>query len=118
MSSNRRDFLKLLGTAGVVSLAGPAPSMWSCALGAEAAKSDRVLVLIQMAGGNDGLNTVIPYGHDAYLKARPALAIGKGAALKLNDTLGLHPAMGGFRDLWEANRLAIMQGVGYPKPDR
>ncbi len=118
MSTNRRDFLKLLGTAGVVSLAGPAPSLWSSALGAEAAKSDRVLVLIQMAGGNDGLNTVIPYSHDAYLKTRPSLAIGKGAALKLNDTLGLHPAMTGFRDLWEANRLAIVQGVGYPKPDR
>lgn len=118
MSTNRRDFLKLLGTAGVVSLAGPAPSLWSSALGAEAAKSERVLVQIQMAGGNDGLNTVIPFGDDAYLKARPALAIGKGAALKLNDTLGLHPAMSGFRDLWEASRLAIVQGVGYPKPDR
>lgn len=118
MSSTRRDFLKLLGTAGVVSLAGPAPSLWSHALGAEATKADRVLVLIQLAGGNDGLNTVIPYQDDAYRKARPALAIGPGAVLKLNDTLGLHPAMTGFRDLWDANRLAVVQGVGYPQPDR
>lgn len=120
MSSNRRDFLKLLGTAGVVSLTGPAPGLWARALGAETAgtKGERVLVLIQMAGGNDGLNTVVPYTDDAYNKARPALAIGKGAVLKLNETLGLHPAMTGFRDLWEANRLAIVQGVGYPKPDR
>ncbi len=118
MSANRRDFLKLLGTAGVVSLGGPAPSMWSSALGADAVKSDRVLVLVQMAGGNDGLNTVVPFADESYQKARPALAIGKGSALKLNDSFGLHPALTGLRDLWEANRLAIVQGVGYPKPDR
>ncbi|HET6425526.1 MAG TPA: DUF1501 domain-containing protein [Planctomycetaceae bacterium] len=119
MSTNRREFLKLLGTAGVVSLAGPVPALWSQAIGAETkAPGERVLVLIQLAGGNDGLNTVVPINDDSYYKARPGIAIGKGAALKLNDAVGLHPSMTGFRDLWDTNRLAIVQGVGYPKPDR
>ena len=119
MSNSRRDFLKLLGTAGVVSLAGPAPALWSQALAADSQPhGDRVLVLVQMAGGNDGLNTVVPTNSDVYYKARPGIAIGKNVALKLNDGFGLHPSMTGFRDLWESQRLAIVQGVGYPKPDR
>lgn len=119
MPANRREFLRLLGTAGVVSLAGPAPSMWSRAFAAESApQRERILVLVQMAGGNDGLNTVVPINNDTYYKARPGIAIGKNSALKLNDNFGLHPAMTGFRDLWESQRLAIVQGVGYPKPDR
>lgn len=119
MPATRREFVKLLGTAGLVSLAGPAPRMWSTvAAAASAASAGRILVLVQMAGGNDGLNTVVPISNDAYYRARPALAIGQGSALKLNDELGLHPAMTGFRDLWDAGRLAIVEGVGYPHPDR
>jgi uncharacterized protein (DUF1501 family) len=73
---------------------------------------------VQLTGGNDGLNTVVPYNHDEYRKARPKLAIPAKDVLKINDTIGLHPAARGFSDLLEAGKLAIVQGVGYPTPNR
>ncbi|QBG47572.1 DUF1501 domain-containing protein [Verrucomicrobia bacterium S94] len=80
--------------------------------------ADPVTVIIQLAGGNDGLNTVIPIDNDYYYRARPKLAIKPSAALKLNDTTGLHPDLGGFRTLYETGQLAIVEGVGYPEPNR
>jgi uncharacterized protein (DUF1501 family) len=74
--------------------------------------------LIQLAGGNDGLNTVIPYTDPAYLKLRPAIGIKPDQVLKLNDKVGLNPAMGPFAELFKQNKLAIVQGVGYPNPNR
>lgn len=79
---------------------------------------DRVLVVIQMAGGNDGLNTIVPYRNDRYYQARPQLAIKKEAALRLTDDLGLHPAAAGLKSLFDDGLLAIVQGVGYPNPNR
>jgi uncharacterized protein (DUF1501 family) len=79
---------------------------------------DRVLVVVQLSGGNDGLNTVIPFTHDVYRKNRPKLAIPATDVLKINGELGFHPAARGFADLLEQNRLAIVQGVGYPDPNR
>jgi len=116
----RREFLKVVGTAGVVSLCGLPPRFLGQALAAErtARSGEHVLVLIQLAGGNDGLNTVVPFSESAYYRARPALAIGEGAVLKLNDQFGLHPNLSGLQKLWEAGRLGIVQGVGYPHPDR
>lgn len=118
--STRRQFLKEFGAAGLISMGGLPPSFLTrAALAADAASSDgRVLVLVQMAGGNDGLNTVVPHGHNEYYKARPGIAIPKGAELRLNDELGLHPAMTGFRDLFHEGWLSVIQGVGYPNPDR
>ncbi len=118
--TTRREFLKQFGAAGLVSLgAAPPAFLTRAAFAAEAAANDgRILVLVQMAGGNDGLNTVVPYGRDEYYKARPGTAIDRGAVLKLNDELGLHPAMTGFRELFDESCLAIVQGVGYPNPDR
>jgi uncharacterized protein (DUF1501 family) len=84
----------------------------------EAAKDERILVLVQMAGGNDGLNTVVPFGREEYYKVRPGIAIDRGAVLKLNDELGLHPAMTGFKKMFDEGWLNIVQGVGYPNPDR
>lgn len=80
--------------------------------------SDRILVLIQLGGGNDGLNTVIPVENQTYYDSRPSLAISKNESLKLTDTLGWHPAMAGFRDMYDDGRMAVIQGVTYPNPNR
>ncbi|HZL34590.1 MAG TPA: DUF1501 domain-containing protein [Tepidisphaeraceae bacterium] len=78
----------------------------------------RVLVVVQLAGGNDGLNTVVPLGNDDYYKARPKLGVAQGSALKLTDQFGLHPAAVGFKKLYDAGDLAIVHSVGYPNPNR
>ena len=120
MSTTRRSFLQSMSAAGVVSLGGLPPEFLNRAAQADDGKSTsgRVLVLVQLAGGNDGLNTVIPFKDDDYYKARPGVNIGRGATLKLNDELGLHPAMTGFKELFDEGQLAIVQGVGYENPDR
>lgn len=80
--------------------------------------TDRILVLIQLPGGNDGLNTIIPYTNSLYYERRPNIAIARNKALRLNDTLGWHPALGGMRDQFEQGKMAVIQGVTYPNPDR
>ena len=79
---------------------------------------DHVLVVVQLAGGNDGLNTVIPITNDDYYKARPTLAVQKSAAMKLTDEFGLHPSCGGFKKMYDAGNLAIVHAVGYPNANR
>ena len=79
---------------------------------------DRVLVVLQLAGGNDGLNTIIPIRNDTYYKLRPRLAIDRSQALSLTSELGLHPAATGLKRLYDDGHLGILQGVGYPNPDR
>lgn len=79
---------------------------------------DHILVVIQMGGGNDGLSTVVPHGMDAYYKARPKLGVPAANVLKLNDTIGLHPNLTGFAELYQAGQMALVQGVGYPNPNR
>src|SRR5688500_4039139 len=83
-----------------------------------AGRPDRVLVIVQLAGGNDGLNTVVPYANDDYYKARPRLGVRKDRALRLNDEFGLHPAAAGFKELYDNGQLAILHAVGYPNPNR
>jgi uncharacterized protein (DUF1501 family) len=117
--TTRREFLKQFGAASLVSLGAMPPRFLARAAAAtEAAKDERILVLVQLAGGNDGLNTVVPFGYDEYYKARPGIAIGKDSVLKLNAELGLHPAMDGFKKLFDEGWLSVVQGVGYPNPDR
>src|SRR5439155_6532955 len=82
------------------------------------ARKDTVLVVVEMTGGNDGLNTVAPYGDDLYHKARPTLGFAKKDVLKLDDYHGLHPRMGDLKRLYDEKRLAVVQGAGYPNPDR
>lgn len=121
MTTTRRDFLQLLGTAGIVSLGTIPPEFLTRAAHAApglAARDKRVLVLIQLAGGNDGLNTLVPYADPAYEKARPGIGIPRGQVLKLNDSVGLHPSLAGMRELYDEGKLSIVQGVGYPNPDR
>ena len=119
--STRRQFLQTLGSAGVISLGTLPPQFLVRAADSApevASRDKRVLVLIQMAGGNDGLNTLIPYGDAEYEKARPGIGFKKGQVLKLNDHFGLHPSLTGLRDLYDEGKLAVVQGVGYPNPDR
>jgi len=80
--------------------------------------SNRVLLTIHLRGGNDGLNTVIPYDHSVYTTARPNLALPAAEVLPLEPGLGWHPALTNFRDLYWQGRLAVVNGVGYPQFDR
>ncbi len=77
----------------------------------------RTLVVLHLNGGNDGLNTVIPYQDPLYARLRPSLAIDRGQVRRINETLGLHPALSGLEALFRRDRLAIVNGVGYPEPD-
>lgn len=122
MSMNRREFLQ---HAAVYSALGLAPQFLSrtAAAQAEAAAihgftDDRVLVVVQLGGGNDGLNTVTPWSDDAYYRARPNLALPKKDLLRLNDDLALHPGLKPLMRLYDDGLLGIVQGVGYPNPDR
>ncbi len=78
----------------------------------------RVLVFIELAGGCDGLNSLVPYGLDDYYRQRPNLAIPPAAVLKLDHAVGLHPSLEGFKRLFDAGKMALVQGVGYPDPNR
>lgn len=118
--TSRRAFLKSsAGSAALAALAHAVPPflLKTSARAAEVA-GETILVVIQLSGGNDGLNTVIPYADDAYRRGRPSLAIGQGKIRKIDDYVGFHPSMEGFSKLLEAGRLGIVQGVGYPNPDR
>jgi uncharacterized protein (DUF1501 family) len=79
---------------------------------------NKVLLVLQLSGGNDGLNTVIPVRNDIYYRLRPRLAIDKSRALALTDEVSLHPALKAFKELFDAGSLGILNGVGYPNPDR
>ena len=79
---------------------------------------NKVAVILQLSGGNDGLNTVIPIGNDIYYKSRPRLGIEKVKALAITDEVGLHPALTGFKELYDDGSLGIINSVGYPNPDR
>jgi len=81
-------------------------------------KDATILVVLQMAGGNDGLNTVVPYSNDFYHQARPKLGLTAQQVLKLNGEIGFHNAMTGFKALFDSGNLAVVQGVGYPNPNR
>lgn len=79
---------------------------------------ERVLVVVQLAGGNDGLNTLIPYSDDVYYRARPRLAIPRTELLILDDHVGLHPSLTELKKLFDRGQVAIVEGVGYPNPNR
>lgn len=79
---------------------------------------NKVVVILQLSGGNDGLNTVIPVRNDLYYKARPKLAIQRDKANSLTDEVSLHPALTAFKELYDDGSLAVMNNVGYPNPDR
>ena len=78
----------------------------------------KILIIVQLSGGNDGLNTIIPYRNDLYYKNRPGIGIPEGDVLKIHDKQGLHPVMTGLRELYDDGLVTIMNSVGYPNPDR
>ena len=86
--------------------------------GAGAGKRERLLLLVELHGGNDGLNTLIPYGEAAYYQARPQLAISRDQVRQLTPQFGLHPALTPLMPFWENKELACLHGVGYPRPNR
>lgn len=84
---------------------------------------DHVLVVVQLSGGNDGLNMVVPYGFDEYYRVRPGIGIPEDAALKLSGSsnargIGLHPNLAGLKNLYDEGMATVVQGVGYPNPNR
>jgi uncharacterized protein (DUF1501 family) len=115
----RREFLpRTLQGSSLVALSPFVPGFVAGTARAAEAGKDKILVLLEMNGGNDGLNTVAPYGDDLYQKARPTLGLKKTEVLRIDDYLGLNPGLRGLHDLFNKGQLAIVQGVGYPNPDR
>ena len=115
---SRRNFIGqgigLLAAAGTV----PAFLGSTCLALGGGGNSNRVLVVIQLSGGNDGLNTVVPFSDDAYYRARPRIAIPPKNVLRLTDDIGLHPDLQPLQRLYDRGELTVVQGVGYPNPDR
>jgi uncharacterized protein (DUF1501 family) len=121
---NRRDFLSSsLATGSLIGWGLTVPTFLCRAAAAvplakKPGARDTILVVLQLTGGNDGLNTVIPYADETYAKLRPTLKQPKAQIKKLNDHIGLHPAMTGLADLYQDQALCVVQGVGYPNPDQ
>ncbi len=113
---NRRDFIRssALATAGTMLI----PEFLRAHQYNAGNENGKILVVIQLSGGNDGLNTVIPYRNDIYYKERPTLAIERSKVLSLTDEIGLNPALGPLRALYDDGRVRILNNVGYPNPDR
>ncbi|MBE1441507.1 DUF1501 domain-containing protein [Paenibacillus sp. OAS669] len=124
MKLTRRDFL-LKGTALLATLGLGGPMIFAQdGSPLSSASEDQpqnvdapVLVVIQLSGGNDGINTLIPYGMGGYFDARPTLKIMENEVLAINNEVGLHPSLTRLNELYKNGKLAIIQGVGYPKPD-
>jgi uncharacterized protein (DUF1501 family) len=116
---HRRQFLsRTLRGASLLALGPVVPQFLARTAQAADAGKDTILVVIELSGGNDGLNTVIPYTDELYHKYRPTLRFTKEQVLRVNDEIGLHPALRGLDQLLQRGELAIVQGVGYPNPDR
>jgi uncharacterized protein (DUF1501 family) len=111
----RRDFLKssFLTLAAGAGMPGFLGRTAQAAIG-----KGKILVMVQLSGGNDALNTLVPFTNGAYYNARPTLAIGKKDVLALNNDVGFHPALKPWMKLWDAGEIGLIQGVGYPNPNR
>jgi len=117
MPISRRDFL--LRSSGFVTVSAMVPR-WAVegagffeeSVGAEFA--NRTLVVLELAGGNDDLNTVVPYTDNLYLQMRSRIGIPAGSVLPLDNRLGLNPVMSGVKTMWDQNRVAVVEIVGYP----
>ena len=112
----------LLGAVSGLALVANEDTIFSQALAQTAlpglpGSADRVLVVINFQGGNDGLNTVVPYGMPDYYRYRPSLGVPQNDVLRIDDTVGLNPVLAPFKKMYDAGNVAIVQGVGYPDPD-
>jgi len=122
MFCTRRDFLKTaVGNSLLVSFAGTTPGLLvrsARTAASQPKKHDTVLIVLQLTGGNDGLNTIVPYTDDEYAKRRPTLRLPANELHKINSALGFHPRMGALAKVFQEGYLNIIQGVGYPKMNR
>ncbi len=109
---NRREFLKLTAGLSAASVAPGAMAMNSNA------RNNKVVVLVHLAGGNDGLNTLVPYTDPLYYELRPELAIPADKAIKLDSQMAMHPSLGSLMPYWNTGDLAWLQGLGYEQADR
>ena len=123
---NRRHFLRRFAAlpaalpAARLAAAPLAAFAWphlACADAPTAANYRRRLVLVELKGGNDGLNTLVPWRDPAYYALRPKIAIASDQVVQLTDQAGLHPALAPMLPLWNSRRLAVLQGLGYPEPN-
>lgn len=122
LPSTRREFLSRSGKGiGLLAFSQFAPSflVQSTRAASPAPEKDRrILVLVQLAGGNDGLNTLVPFEDADYYRLRPTIGLTKDKVLRVSDTLGLHPSCGALHALLDEGKLAVVQNVGYPNPNR
>ena len=116
MLFKRKEFLQI-GSLATASLMMP-KFLKALEKSAAVPPGNKVMVVLQFSGGNDGLNTVIPIRNDIYYKSRPKLGIQKDVALKLTDEAGINPALPFLKELFDEGSLGIMNNVGYPNPDR
>ncbi|HJT77442.1 MAG TPA: hypothetical protein VJ739_09600, partial [Gemmataceae bacterium] len=122
MTPTRRQFLKSsLAGSSLVAWGLSVPTFlsrtaWAAPTANRPGAKDTVLVVIQLTGGNDGLNTVVPFKDPEYAKLRPTLRLPTAQLKKVNDEIGLHPSLDGLAGLLDDQALCIVQGVGYPNP--
>ncbi|HKG22739.1 MAG TPA: DUF1501 domain-containing protein [Blastocatellia bacterium] len=122
MPTTRRQFIKR--GAGMVSLSLVMPKIWLSSARAQAPSDRKILVVIQLSGGNDGLNTLVPYADSNYFTLRPDLSFrdtelkdDQGRPTLIDNQFGLHPSMGEIKGLYDTGKVAIVNGVGYPSPN-
>lgn len=118
--TNRREFLK---ASSLVGLGATVPAFlartaFAAPESSKPGAKDTILVVVQLTGGNDGLNTVIPFKDELYAKYRPTIKIPADQVKKVNDSIGLHPSLDGLAGLLEEKALCVVQGVGYPNPSQ
>jgi len=112
----RREVLRAcLCSAGAGALTGM-PLVFSRALAADLAASNRILVVLELSGGNDGLNTLVPYGDDAYYRHRPRIGIRPEKLRKIDERFGFNTGMAGFEGLYKDGKMAVVHGCGYAQP--
>lgn len=116
---NRKNFLKrsALATVGTLLIPDFLKAYEREQFG-RAAVGDKILVVVQLSGGNDGLNTVVPFRNDIYYRERPRIAIQPDSVLKINDEIGFHPALEKLKSLYDDGLVTVINNVGYPNPDR
>jgi len=112
---DRRSFLRIAATT----VAAPLATFGHAAVAAVAGQGDyrKLVVLVELKGGNDGLNTLVPYTDAAYYALRPKIAIARDNVVQLSDRFGLHPSLAPLLPTWKNGKLAVLQGVGYPDPN-
>lgn len=119
INSSRRQFLRSsIGGATAIGIGSHIPACFTHGAENSERARENILVVVQMSGGNDGLNTLIPFADPDYKAARPKLGFSADEVLKCTDSLGFHPSMSGLHELLESGSLAVLQGVGYDDPNR